>query len=95
MEDLQELFERAKEKLTNLTMEDVFPLTKKYNTDDVKQLCIMVGIYLGAIIIAVIMIFGLGWIPVLGIIMKILAAVIIIYSTVGIFSSLLTYRKYN
>lgn len=95
MEDLQELFERAKEKLTSLTFEDVFPLTKKYNTDDVKQLCIMVGIYLGAIIIAVIMIFGLGWIPFLGIIMKIIAAAVIIYSTIGIFSSLLTYLKYN
>ncbi|MCR5815898.1 MAG: hypothetical protein K6F91_03350 [Ruminococcus sp.] len=95
MEDLQEIFDRIKDKLTNLTYEDVFPLAKKYNVDDVKQLCIMVGIYLGAVIIAVIMIFGLGWIPFLGVIMKILATLVIIYSTIGIFSSLLTYLKYN
>ena len=95
MEDLREIVDRIKDKLSSLTYEDVFPLTKKYNTDDVKQLCIMVGIYLGAIIIAVIMIFGLGWIPFLGILMKIIATLVIIYSTIGIFSSLLTYLKYN
>lgn len=95
MEDLQELLAKAREKLSSMTFEDFFPLMKKYNTDDVKQLCIMVGIYLAAIILAVIIIFALGWIPFLGILMKILSTVVIIYSTIGIFSSLLTYLKYN
>ena len=95
MDDLKELFERFKEKLMNMGMEDYFPLMKKYNIDDVKELCISVGIYLGAIIFCVIVIFALGWIPVLGIIMKIASFAVIIYATVGIFVSLLNYMKYN
>ena len=95
MEDILELLDKAKEKLANLSMEDVFPLMRKYNIDDVKELCISVGIYLGAIIFFVIVIFALGWIPVLGIIMKIISFIVITYATVGIFASLLTYMKYN
>ncbi len=95
MDDVRELFEKAKEKLMSMGVEDFFPLMRRFNTDDVKELCMSVGIYLGAIIFFVIVIFALGWIPVLGIIMKIISFIVITYATVGIFINLLTYLKYN
>lgn len=93
--DFGEIFERVRDKLTNLSQEDVFPLMNKFPTDDVYGLCKVVGIYLAAAILMVIVIFALGWIPFVGILFKIVAFAVIIYAVIGTFAALLNYLKYN
>lgn len=93
--DFNEIVEKVREKLTSLTEEDIFPVMKKFPTDDVYGLCKAVGVYLAAVILMVVIIFALGWIPVLGIIMKIIAFAVIIYATIGTFAALLYFLKYN
>ena len=73
---------------------DIFPLNE-IKSDGVKELVQLTGIYLGAVILAILLIFLLGWIPVLGIIIDILAGIMILYSVIGMFGGLLTFMKYN
>ena len=93
--DAKEMFERIKNRILDMGMDDYCPLMRKYSTDDPKELCIMVGLYLAAAILGVMIIFGLGWIPFIGVLFKIISFVVIIYSVVGIFAALLTFLKYN
>ncbi|MBR1750335.1 MAG: hypothetical protein IJ740_05525 [Ruminococcus sp.] len=93
--DVKEIIQKIKDKFYDMGLEDYFPLMRKYSTDDPKELAIMVGIYLAAAILGVIIIFGIGWIPFIGIIFKIAAYIIIIYSVIGMFAALLTFLKYN
>ena len=92
---LTRVVKKVKEReFSEIEFTDIFPLNE-IKDDGVKDLLQLTGIYLGAIIFAILLIFALGWVPVLGIIIKILSTIIIIYSTVGLFGGLLNYLKYN
>lgn len=92
---LTRVVKKVKEReFSEIEFTDIFPLNE-IKDDGVKELLQLTGIYLGAIILAILLIFALGWVPVLGIIIKILSTIIIIYSTVGMFGGLLNYLKYN
>ena len=57
--DFRELLEKAKE----LEFDDIFPLYKKES--DVRNLLINVGIYMGSIVVAIVLLVLLGGVPVL------------------------------
>ncbi|MBR4555733.1 MAG: hypothetical protein IKO27_09105 [Ruminococcus sp.] len=81
------------DKLRNIEFTTIFPLNDKEST--VNNLLINVGIYLGAILFAVLLIVLLGHITVLGVILWIIGILVIIYSLIGMFADLLRFMKYN
>lgn len=72
---------------------DFFPINDTFN--DTKNLLIITGKYLVAIIVGIVLWALLGGIFILGVIIKILASVVIIYSIVGMVGALLNYMKYH
>ena len=81
------------DKVRNIEFEDIFPLYRKES--DVKNLLTNVGIYLGVIIFAILLIVLLGHIFILGVILWIIGVIAIAYSLVGMFAELLRFMKYN
>ncbi len=84
---------KLKEMLMSLEMEDIFPMYG-WNNDSATLLKAS-GIYLGIIVAAILLIFLLGWIFILGIIIKIISTVAILYGVVGMVAGLLRFMKYN
>ncbi len=92
---IDRVVKKVKERdFSDIEFTDIFPLNEIKN-DGVKELLQLTGIYLGAVIIALLLIFALGWVPVLGVVIDIIAGIIILYSVVGMFGGLLTFLKYN
>ena len=92
---IDRVVKKVKERdFSDIEFTDIFPLNEIKN-GGVKELLQLTGIYLGAIILAILLIFALGWVPVLGVIIDIIAGIIILYSVVGMFGGLLTFMKYN
>lgn len=92
---IERVVKKVKEReFSEIEFTDIFPLNE-IKSDGVKELVQLTGIYLGAIIFGILLIFLLGWVPVLGVIIDILAGIIILYSVVGLFGGLLTFMKYN
>ena len=86
-------FNELLEKLKHLTFESVFPLYRK--PSDVENLLKNVGIYLGVIILALLLLIFLGGIFILGVFIWIIGVVAITYGVVGLFAELLKFMKYN
>ena len=86
-------FQDLLDKLRDIEFTTVFPLHDK--DLDVKNLLINVGIYLGIIIAAIMLIVLLGEVVVLGVILWIIGVIAIGYSLVGMFADLLKFMKYN
>ena len=92
---IDRVVKKVKERdFSDIEFTDIFPLNEIKN-DGVKELLQLTGIYLGAVIIALLLIFALGWVPVLGVVIDIIAGIIILYSVVGMFGGLLTFLKYT
>ncbi len=92
---IDRVVKKVKERdFSDIEFTDIFPLNEIKN-GGVKELLQLTGIYLGAIILAILLIFALGWVPVLGVIIDIIAGIVILYSVVGMFGGLLTFMKYN
>ena len=87
--DFRELLEKVRE----IEFEDIFPLYRKES--EVKPLMINVGIYMGIIVLAVVLIMFLGGIKVLGVFIWIIGVIAILYSIVGMGADLLKFMKYN
>lgn len=86
-------FNELLEKLKHLTFESIFPLYRK--PSDVENLLKNVGIYLGIIIFAILLIVLLGHVFILGVFLWIIGVVAILYGLVGMFAELLRFMKYN
>lgn len=86
-------FDELINRIKNLDFEDVFPLYGRNN--DTRNLLISSGIYLGIIVVAILLMALLGWIFILGVIIKIIAFVAIAYGVVGMVAGLLRFMKYN
>ena len=92
---IDRVVKKVKERdFSDIEFTDIFPLNEIKN-GGVKELLQLTGIYLGSIILAILLIFALGWVPVLGVIIDIIAGIVILYSVVGMFGGLLTFMKYN
>lgn len=86
-------FADIKDKLSDLEFEDIFPLYAR--TSDVRGLLKTSGIYLAVIIAAILLVFLLGWVFILGVIIKIISFVAAAYALVGLAAELLNFMKYN
>ena len=86
-------FKQLIEKIKDLEFDDIFPLHRRDR--DVRNLLINVGIYMGLIVAAAMLLVFLGDITVLGVILKIICIPAIIYALVGMFADLLRFLKYN
>lgn len=72
---------------------DFFPINDRMFST--KNIAIVIGIYVGIIILAAALIVLTSSIIVLGVLVKIIGAAAIIYSIIGICGYMLTYMKYN
>ena len=88
-----EFFYKLLDKVRDLTMDQIFPL----NNDpyEVKSVLKSMGIYVAAIVVAALLWVLLGHIFILGIIIKIIAVVVCLYSCVGAIALAFSFMKYN
>lgn len=92
---INRLVRKIKEReFSELEFNDFFPLNE-IKDDGVKDLLVLTGIYLGAIIFSIFLIILLGSIFILGPIVKVIFGIICIYSVIGLFGGLLAFMKYN
>lgn len=73
--------------------EDFFPLNNQ--SPSMNNVLKIVGIYVGIIVAVCLVIVLLGWIPVLGILLKIAGALAALYSVIGMGHILFKYMKFN
>ncbi|MBR1738887.1 MAG: hypothetical protein IJ737_01220 [Ruminococcus sp.] len=93
MEEKENPLKKLWYKVRDLELEDVFPLNKGvYDIKDVLKRC---GIYLGAIIVALLLGILLGPIFILGVIIWIIAGAVILYATVGLIILAFKFMQFN
>lgn len=76
-----------------MNLDRIFPLTRRVSRDDARSLLVVVILYL--VVCGVIKIAGwlLGWVPLVGIILRVLFWALGLYCTVGIIVAVLEYCR--
>lgn len=83
---IKDFFYNLRDRIAVMDRYDYFPLNKKFSTFEIKNVAKLIGIYLGAILVALLFFIMLGTIPFVGILFRIIGVVCGVYSLFGIFA---------
>lgn len=88
LEKVKEFFINLKDRLMVMNRYDLFPLNRKFSTYEIRNIAILLGTYLVALFLFLLLFIMLGGIPIAGVLFKIIGVLGCIYSIGGIIAVL-------